>query len=143
MGRFLLQNRKIFFIFGKILNMCTIFVKIWYFVNKSKVRFETKGCIWKKNYTFLSAILQKNKNKNKKKIVRSQDRLYFRGCCFGYPKYFKWFDLMVKFKSYAYFYEGRWKQPGPISQSLRDTAFCLYVFAQGYNELNLRTKGTA
>ena len=52
-------------------------------------------------------------------MIRSQSLLYWKGCKIGYQKHFKWFDLMVRFKCYAYFYEGRWKQPGPVSHSAR------------------------
>ena len=47
------------------------------------------------------------------------------GYFIGYQKNFKWFYSMVKFKSNAYFYEGRWKQLGLILHPLRLTTFCL------------------
>ena len=62
-----------------------------------------------------------------KKIQKagSQRLLYQKGYFIGYQNPFKWFDLMVTFKSYVFFNEGWWKQPGLISDSSRTTAFCL------------------
>ena len=66
-----------------------------------------------KLYIFVSNIM--------KKILKagSQRLLNKKGYFIGYHNHFKWFNLMARFKSYAYFYEGRWKEPGPILQTLR------------------------
>ena len=83
-----------------------------------------------KIYIFISNITKKIK------VIGLRKLLYWKGYFIGYKNNFKWFDVLVRFKSYAYFHEGWWKQPGPILHSLYITVFCLYVIPKNwYNEI--------
>ena len=86
--------------------------------------FQTKGSIILYRLYLKKLYILVGNDVKKFKISNSQGLLYWKGYFIGYQKHFKWFDLMVRFKSYAYFYEGRWKQLGPILHPLRLTARC-------------------